>query len=128
MWMRIASLILSLLFAAYTGWNGYTIASAGITNHITQLVGDGGGDVVFAVLVFLAGILGVWLFRTACVVDVLATAFAVFTGMIYQDTLTMVWGIGSFVLAVLAIVNFVQHRRCVVHTQAALGGQLTRRG
>lgn len=104
---RVLLVVLSLLFAAYTGYDSYTITTTGIANGVSQLVGDGGGGLVFTALVFVGTILSIRWHRIAAAVLGLSAALALWVGMIYQDSMMMFWTVGAIVFSSLQVIAYV---------------------
>jgi hypothetical protein len=99
--------ILGILFALFTGYQSFVIASAGAVNEIPQLEGDGGGGLTLSVICMLAAILSfikpVW----SIPFFILSTLVCLITGYIYEDNLIYIWAAGTVALTVL---SYVLHR------------------
>lgn len=101
--------VVSTLFSVYVGFNAYFIASVGVTSQVPQLEGDGGGGVVVAALCLIGGglcCLRAWL---GAVVYALAAATAALAGLVFQDPVTFLWGIGPVLFGACAV--FIGRKR-----------------
>ncbi|MCL6452931.1 MAG: hypothetical protein K6T78_04775 [Alicyclobacillus sp.] len=125
--MKVFLFCIALLFAVYTGYDAYTLTRVGAVNDIPQLLGDGGGSLVFTVLVALGAINALWLPRVGAGVFLVATVVAVLVALLYQDTTSWYWAGGSVVLCggQVALRQSRRHRLRVVSEggrRASAGG------
>ncbi|RIV24397.1 hypothetical protein D2Q93_07170 [Alicyclobacillaceae bacterium I2511] len=104
-------MVLGILFATYVGIESYLIAAVGVVNQIPQLVGDGGGGILVALLCATAVVL-VWLSPLASgLIFLLATVVSGLAGVIYQDNVTLFWMLGPIVLAIVNFTVYWSQRR-----------------
>lgn len=97
----------AILFAIYAAGQAIVIIQAGVTNQIPQLIGDGGGGMVFAALCFAAGV--VCLFKPVVSVPLfgLCMLSGILTGFVYDDPTMWIWSAATFVLGG---VSYAWHR------------------
>ncbi len=109
--MKLMTAFLSVLFATYVGIESYLIATVGVVNRIPQLVGDGGGGLLTALLCATAGVM-VWLSPLASALTfLLAALVSLLAGVIYQDHVTLLWALGPAVLTLVNVLTLWRMRR-----------------
>ena len=111
--LRFILLAASVLFAAFCGIQGWIIANIGAANAVPQLEGDGGGIVLFACLVFIAG--GLSFIRTIPGLGgyVIAILVAFLVALLFQDPVVYFFASIAFLLCTL---NYFVHRVSRIRT------------
>lgn len=95
--------IVSVAFAVYAAWQAIAIAQAGVVNQIPQLEGDGGGSLLFAVVLATAGIAGMWKPVVALPLYAITLVIGVLVALIYQDLMLWFWDLGALILGAVTV-------------------------
>ena len=95
--------IVSVAFAVYAAWQAIAIAQAGVVNQIPQLEGDGGGSLLFAVVLATAGIAGMWKPVVALPLYAITLVIGVLVALIYQDLMLWFWDFGALILGAVTV-------------------------
>ncbi|WDL96200.1 hypothetical protein [Alicyclobacillus sp. ALC3] len=95
--------IVSVVFATYAASQAIAIAQAGVANQIPQLEGDGGGALLFAVVLATAGIAGMWKAIIALPLYAITLIIGVLVALIYQDLMLWFWDFGVLILGAATV-------------------------
>jgi hypothetical protein len=97
---KVIFFLLLLMFAVYTADKSYVIAKAGAQYGIPQLLGDGGGGLVFSVLCLITAIVSLAYFRVTLVLLLISGILIILVGVTYQDNGTLYWSIIPLLFAI----------------------------
>ncbi len=103
--------IVSVAFAVYAAWQAIAIAQAGVVNQIPQLEGDGGGSLLFAVVLATAGIAGMWKPVVALPLYAITLVIGVLVALIYQDLMLWFWDLGALILGAVTVFSACKARQ-----------------
>lgn len=102
--------VVTVAFALYALWQAIAIADAGVIHQIPQLEGDGGGALLFAVVLAVAGMIAMWSPIVAVWLYFLAMLIGTIVALLYQDLMLWFWVAGTLALCVASLTSIRRAR------------------